>query len=49
MLIRVIIGATGIITNVLKKNRETIAGKYSADALQKTDIPGTSDVIRKVQ
>jgi hypothetical protein len=28
---------------------ETVPGKYSADALQKTDIPGTSNVIRSVE
>jgi hypothetical protein len=32
-VIPVIIGATGIVTKVLKKNLETIPGKHSIDSL----------------
>jgi hypothetical protein len=31
----VIIGATGVVTNGLKKSYEAIPGKYSVDSLQK--------------
>ena len=48
MIILAIIGATGIITQVLKKNLEAIPGKHSIDSLQKTAILGTSYIIRKV-
>jgi hypothetical protein len=48
MIITVIIGATGIVTKVLKKNLEAIAVKHSTDSLQKTAVLGTSDIIRKV-
>jgi hypothetical protein len=44
----VVIGATGIVTRVLKKNLEATPGKRSIDSLQKTDIFGTSHIIRKV-
>jgi len=44
----VIIGATGIVTRSLRKNFETVPGKYSIDSLQKTAILGTSHIIRKV-
>jgi hypothetical protein len=37
-IIRVIIGATGIVTRSLKKNLEGIGGKHSIDSLQKTAI-----------
>jgi len=47
-IVPVIIGATVIVTRSLKKNLETIPGKYSIDALQKTAIFGTSHTIRKV-
>jgi len=47
-ILPVIIGATGILTRSLKKNVETIPGKHSIDSLQKTAIPGTSHIIRKV-
>jgi hypothetical protein len=33
MIIPVVIGATGIVTKVLKKNLEAIAGKHSIDSL----------------
>jgi len=47
-IIRVIIGATGIVTRSLRKNLETVPGKHSTDSLQKTAILGTSHIIRKV-
>jgi hypothetical protein len=47
-VIPVIIGATGIVTKGLKKYLETIPGKHSIDSLQKTAVPGTSHIIRKV-
>jgi hypothetical protein len=47
-VIPVIIGATRIITNGLKKYLETIPGKHSIDSLQKTAVLGTSHIIRKV-
>jgi hypothetical protein len=48
MIIPVIIGATGIVIKGLKKNLEAMAGKYLADALQKTAILGTSHIIWEV-
>jgi len=48
MNIPVIIGATGIVTKVLKKNLEAIPGKHSKDSLKKTAILGTLHIIRKV-
>jgi hypothetical protein len=48
MIIRAVIGATGIATKGLKKNLEAIPGKHSIDSLQKTAILGTSHIIRKV-
>jgi hypothetical protein len=47
-VISVIIGATGIVTRVLKNYLETIPGKHSTDSLQKTAVLGTSHIIRKV-
>ena len=47
-IVQVIIGATGIVTRSLRKNLETVPGKHSIDSLQKTAIPGTSHIIRKV-
>jgi hypothetical protein len=44
----IIIGATGIITEVLNQNLETMSGKRSVDSLQKTSMLGTSHIIRKV-
>jgi len=42
MIILVITGATGIVTESLKKNFETIPGKrYSIDSIQKTAALGT--------
>jgi hypothetical protein len=48
VVMRVIIGATGIVTKGLKQNLEAITGKHSIDSLQKTAILGTSHIIRKV-
>jgi hypothetical protein len=44
----IIIGATGKITEVLKKNLEAMSGKHSVHSLQKTSMLGTSHSIRKV-
>jgi hypothetical protein len=48
MIKPVVIGATGIVTRGLKKNLEAIPGNHSVESLQKTDIFGTSHIIRKV-
>jgi len=48
MITSEVIGATGIVTKVLKKNLETIPRKYSADSTVRTAIRGTSHIIRKV-
>jgi hypothetical protein len=48
MIIPAIIGSTRRVTKGLKKNLEAIPGKHSVDALQKTAIPGTSHIIRKI-
>jgi hypothetical protein len=47
-IIPVIIGATGIVTQNLRKNLEAIPGKHSIDSLQKSAIRGTSHIIQKV-
>jgi hypothetical protein len=47
-IIPVIIGATGIVTNNLRKNLEAVPGKHSTDSLQKTAVLGTSHIIGKV-
>jgi hypothetical protein len=47
-IIPVIIGATGIVKKILRKNLEAIPGKHSIDSLQKTAVLGTSHIIRKV-
>jgi hypothetical protein len=47
MIIPVIIEATRLVTEVLKKNLETIPGKHSVASVQKTAILGTSHIIRK--
>jgi hypothetical protein len=46
-IVPVIIGATGIVARSLRKNLETVPRKHSIDSLQKTDIFGTSHIIRK--
>jgi hypothetical protein len=43
-----IIGATAIVTKILRKNLEAVPGKYSIDSLQQTVLLGTSHIIRKV-
>jgi hypothetical protein len=48
IIIPVIIGASGIVTKVLKKNLEAIPATHSIDSLQKTAVLGTSHIIRKV-
>ena len=48
VIIPKVIGATGIVTNVLKKNLQAIPGKHSVDSVQKTAVLGTSHIIRKV-
>jgi hypothetical protein len=48
MIIPVIIGATGIVTDSLKKNLDAIPGKHTIDSLQRTAKLGTAHVIRKV-
>jgi hypothetical protein len=48
MAIPVITGATGRITEFLRKNLEAISRKHSADSLQQTAIPGTSHIVWKV-
>ena len=48
MITPVIIGATGIVKEVLKKILKNIPGKYSVDSLQSTAMLGTSHTIRKV-
>ena len=48
MIIPVIIGATGIVTESLKKNLDAIPEKHTIDSLQRTAILGTGHVIRKV-
>jgi hypothetical protein len=46
-IIPVIIGATGTVTKILRKNLEAIPGKQSIDSLQKTAILGTPHIVRK--
>jgi hypothetical protein len=50
MIISEITGATGILTNGLKKSLEAIPGKYEylIDLLTKTALLGTSHTTRKV-
>ena len=45
VVIPVIIGATGTVTRVFKKNFESIPGKRSIYSLQKTAVLGTSHII----
>jgi len=47
-IVPAIIGATGIVTRILRKNLETAPGKHSIDSLQKTAILGTSHIIQKL-
>jgi len=48
VIIRVIIGASGVVTKALRKHLEAIPGKHPIDSLQKIAVLGTSHVIRKV-
>jgi len=50
MAIPVIIGATGIVIEGLRKNLEALLGKHSADSLQQTAtcILGTSHITWKL-
>ena len=48
MNVQVIIGATGIVTKVLKKHLVAIPGKHSLDSLQQTAELGLLHIIRKV-
>jgi len=45
MIIPVLYGATGTVTEGLKKNLETMPETHSIDSLQKTVILGTSHII----
>jgi len=47
-ILPVIIGATGIVTRSLRKNLESVPGKYSIDPLLMSTILGTSQIIQKV-
>jgi hypothetical protein len=44
----VIIGPTGIVTEVLKEKLEAVPGKHSVDSLQKTAVLVTSHIMREV-
>jgi hypothetical protein len=48
MVITVITGATGRVTEGLKRYLKSVPGKHSIDSLQKTAVLGTSHVIREV-
>jgi hypothetical protein len=48
VIILAIIGAIGIVTEVLKKSFEAMPGKHSVDSVQNTAVLGTSSIIRKV-
>ena len=48
VVIPLITGATGMVTEGLKDNLEAIQGKHSVDSVQKTAVLGTSNIIRKV-
>ena len=47
-VVPVIIGATGIVTRILRKNVEAVLAKHSIDSLQQTATLGTAHTIRKV-
>jgi hypothetical protein len=47
-IISVIIGVTGIVTNVLRKNSEAVPGKTFDIFTPKTAILGTSHIMRNV-
>jgi hypothetical protein len=48
MIVPVIIGATGIVTECLRKILKAIPGKHSIDSLQQTAVLGTAHIIWKV-
>jgi hypothetical protein len=48
LIIPVIIGAIGVVTEFLRNCLEAVPGKHSIDSLQKTAILGTSHIVRKV-
>jgi len=48
MVIPLINGATGILTNDVNKNLKATPVKHSIDSLHKTVMLGTSHVIRKL-
>ena len=47
VIIPVITGAIGMVTNPLKKVLKAIPGKHSIDSLKNTAVLGTSHIIRK--
>jgi hypothetical protein len=47
MIIPVVTGATGIVTEGLNNNLEAIPGKYALYSPQKTAVLGTPHTIRK--
>jgi hypothetical protein len=48
LIIPVVTGATGFVTNGTKKNLKATPGKHSTDSLQKTAVLVTSQIILKV-
>jgi hypothetical protein len=46
MITPAILGATGIVTKILKKKLEATPEKHSVDSLQDTSILGTSHITR---
>ena len=48
IIIIIIIGASGVITEGVRKNLEAVPGGHSMDSLQKTAMLRTSHIIRKV-
>jgi len=48
MIVQLITGATGIVTEGLKKVLKAIPGKHSIDSLLNTAVPRISHIIRKV-
>jgi hypothetical protein len=48
MIIPVVIRATGIVTNGLRKNVEAIPGKHSIDSVQKVAVLGIPHATQKV-
>ena len=48
VIVPVITGATGMVTNGLKKDLEAVPGNRDVKELQKTAILGTAHILRKV-